>query len=60
MLVTLLQESKVPLIPIFPLPLLNLLFHSREVGAEQHALAVAEPNVVVWVAFQQLHALGLE
>jgi hypothetical protein len=59
-LVALLQERKVPLIPIFPLPLFDLVLHGREVGAEQHALAVAEPDVVVWVAFQELDAFGLE
>jgi hypothetical protein len=60
MLVTLLQERQVPLIPVLALPFFDLVFHGREVRAEQHALAVAEPDVVVGVAFEQLHAFSFE
>lgn len=58
--VALLQKRQVPLVAILPLPALDLVLHSREIRAEAHALAVAEPDVVVGVAFEQLDALGFE
>ncbi len=56
--VGLLHEAQIPLEPIFTLPFLDLDLHARQVAAELEALAVAEPDVVVWLAFQELNAFG--
>ena len=58
--VRLLQKAKVPLKPVLALPLFDLRLHARNVSAELEALAVAEPDVVVGVAFEKVYAFGFE
>lgn len=51
---------QISLVSLLSLPLLNLLLHDGEVTRELELLAIAEPDVVVWFAFQELDALGFE
>lgn len=60
MLVGLFQKGEISSISILTLPFLNLLLHVREVGREPEPFAIAEPDIVIGVAFDQLYTLGLE
>ena len=55
-----LQEAQVSGIPILALPLLDLRLHKRQVTAEPELLAIAEPDVVVRLAFSQLDTFFLQ
>lgn len=50
-----LEKCKIALEPSFAFPFLDFMFHGGDVGRELELLAVAEPNVVIWVAFEQLY-----
>ena len=54
---TLLQVLEVSLIPLPPLPLLNLALHDGQIAAEDELLAIAKPHAVVGFALPQFHAL---
>ena len=54
------QEPKVPLEPILAFPLLNLPFHPGCVRGEFEGLAIAEPDVVVGLALEELDSFGLQ
>ena len=56
----LLQESQISLEAILALPFLDLPLHSGRIGGEFEGLAVAEPDVVVGLAFEEFNALGFE
>lgn len=54
------QKPQIARVPILALPLLDLVFHAGEVCRQLELLAIAEPDVVVWLTFDQLDALSLE
>jgi len=56
----LLQKRQITHEPILALPPLDLLFHHSHVRGHLELLAIAEPDVVVGVAFDEMHALGFE
>jgi hypothetical protein len=54
------QELQISAIPILPFPLLHLPLHDRQITAQPEALTIAEPDIVIRLAFSELHALGFE
>ncbi len=56
----LLKKAQIPLEAIFAFPLLDFIFHTGDVGGQLEGLAIAEPEIVVGLAFHQLHAFGFE
>ena len=56
----LLQELKISFEPIFTFPPLNFRLHLCEVGGELERLAIAEPDVVIGLTFDELYAFSFE
>lgn len=54
------QVVHIPLEPIFAFPFLDLGLHGGHVGGQLEPLAIAEPDVVVGVAFAEDHIFGFE
>ena len=54
------QELQVPAITILALPLLDLRLHDRQITTQLKALAIAEPDVVIGLAFSKLYAFSLQ
>jgi hypothetical protein len=54
------QKAQISAVTLFALPLLNLPLHEREIAAEPEVLAIAEPYVVIGLAFSELYALSFE
>lgn len=48
------QPTQVSLKPIRTFHLLNFLLHDGRVTAQLHPFSIPEPDIVVWLAFQQL------
>lgn len=57
MLMRLLHPAQIPFKPILSFPPLNLVLHARDIGAELEFLPIPEPDIVVGLAFHELHAL---
>jgi len=60
MFMSLLEESQVAREAILALPLFDLIFHGSHVGRHPELFSIAEPDVVVGVAFHQMDAFILE
>ena len=56
----LLQEGKVSLESVFAFPSFDLCLHSRDVSAELELFAIAEPDVVIWLAFDEFDVFLFE
>ena len=56
----LLQEAEIALKSVLALPLLDLELHPGEIGRQLDRLAIGEPELVVGLAFQELHAFRLQ
>jgi hypothetical protein len=55
-----LQESQIPLEPVFAFKTLNLSLHDGDVGREFEVGVIVEMDIVVGFALDQLDALCIE
>lgn len=60
MLMRFLEEGQVSRVSILALPLFNLALHARQICREPEPFAIAEPDVVVGVAFDKFDAFTFE
>ena len=58
--VRLLQKREISQVSVLPFPLLDLSLHMCKISRELETLAIAKPDVVIWVTFDQFDSFSLE
>jgi hypothetical protein len=54
------KEVEVSRVSVLAFPFLDLRLHQGQIGRELELLAVSEPHVVVWLAFDYVHSFGFQ